>query len=91
LRGFHATSGRFDDERSAEVFLTNHKPTAGILASDSVALCSIALRCGAPLDVICRALMRDARCAASGPLGVVLIDWPRKLPLEEANGLDQPT
>jgi hypothetical protein len=71
---FHATIGRFDDGRLAEVFLTNHKAgsMAGILASDSAVLCSIALQYGAPIDVIRKALMRDGRGEASGPLGVVL-------------------
>jgi hypothetical protein len=45
---------------------------AGILASDSAVLCSIALQYGAPLDVIRNALMRDPRGNASSPLGVVL-------------------
>ena len=58
---FHATVGRFDDGRLAEVFITNHKAgsMAGILASDSAVLCSLALQHGVPVDVIRRALMRD--------------------------------
>jgi hypothetical protein len=71
---FHATVGRFPDGRLAEVFITNHKAgsMAGILASDSAVLCSIALQYGAPLDVIRKALMRDPRGNASSPLGVAL-------------------
>ncbi len=71
---FHATVGRFADGRVSEVFITNHKAgsMAGILASDSAVLCSLALQYGVPLDVIRKALMRDARGNASGPLGVVL-------------------
>jgi phage protein D len=45
---------------------------AGILASDSAVLCSLALQHGVPVDVIRRALMRDPRGNASSPLGVVL-------------------
>jgi hypothetical protein len=71
---FHATVGRFADGRVAEVFITNHKAgnMAGIMASDSAVLCSLALQYGAPIDVIRHALMRDGRSNASGPLGVVL-------------------
>jgi len=71
---FHASVGRFDDGRLAEVFLTNHKAgsMAGILANDSAVLCSIALQYGAPLDVIRKALMRDPQGNASSPLGRVL-------------------
>jgi hypothetical protein len=71
---FHATVGRFPDGRLAEIFITNHKAgsMAGILASDSAVLCSIALQYGAPLDVIRKALMRDPHGNASGPLGRVL-------------------
>jgi len=60
---FHATVSRYDDGRLAEIFLTNHKAgsMAGILASDSAVLCSIALQHGVPLDVIRHALMRDSR------------------------------
>jgi hypothetical protein len=60
---FHATIGGFDDKAGS---------MAGILASDSAVLCSIALQYGAPLEVIRRALMRDPQGKASGPLGVVL-------------------
>jgi ribonucleoside-diphosphate reductase alpha chain len=71
---FHATVGRFDDGRLAEIFITNHKAgsMAGILASDSAVLCSLALQHGVPVDVIRKALMRDPRGKPSGPLGVVL-------------------
>jgi hypothetical protein len=90
---FRATYGRFDDGRLAEVFLTNHKAgsMAGILASDSAVLCSIALQYGAPLDVIRRALMRDGRGNASGPLGVVLDRLAEEAAMGECNGLDRPT
>jgi hypothetical protein len=74
--GLHytATVGRYDDGRVAEVFLTNHhvNSQAGIMASDAAVTCSIALQHGVPLDVIRKALMRDPRGRASGPLGVAL-------------------
>jgi hypothetical protein len=71
---YRATIGRFEDGRLAEVFLTNHKAgsTAGIMASDSAVLCSIALQYGVPVEVLRRALMRDPHGHAIGPLGVVL-------------------
>jgi hypothetical protein len=58
----------------AEIFLQNHKAgsMAGINAQDAAVVCSIALQFGAPLDVIRKALMRDAQGCASGPLGVAL-------------------
>jgi ribonucleoside-diphosphate reductase alpha chain len=71
---YHATIGRFEDGRLAEVFLTNHKAgsMAGIMASDSAVLCSIALQHGVPVEVLRHALMRDPQGRAIGPLGVVL-------------------
>jgi hypothetical protein len=71
---FHVTISRFADGRVAEIFITNHKAgsMAGILASDSAALCSIALQYGVPIETLRRALMRDTRGRPSGPLGVVL-------------------
>src|SRR5260370_15508358 len=71
---FHATIGRYADGRVAEIFITNHKAgsMAGILASDSAVLCSLALQYGVPVDVIRKALMRDSRGNASSPLGVLL-------------------
>jgi hypothetical protein len=71
---FHASVSRYDDGRLVEVFVTNHKAgsMAGILASDSAVLCSLALQHGVPVDVIRRALMRDPEGRASSPLGRVL-------------------
>jgi hypothetical protein len=71
---FHTTVGRFADGRVSEIFITNHKAgsMAGIMASDSAVLCSLALQYGIPVDVIRHALMRDSRGKPSGPLGVVL-------------------
>jgi hypothetical protein len=71
---FHATVGRFDDGRLAEIFLVNHKAgsQAGIMASDAAVAASLALQYGVPVDVIRHALMRDSLGKPSGPLGVVL-------------------
>src|SRR5262245_20625085 len=42
------------------------------MASDAAVVTSIALQYGVPLEVIRKALMRDAQGRASGPLGVAL-------------------
>jgi hypothetical protein len=71
---YTVTIGRYPDDRISEVFIENHKAGshAGILANDVAVVCSIALQYGASLDVIRKALMRDPRGKASGPLGVAL-------------------
>jgi hypothetical protein len=69
-----ATISRFDDGGLGEIFLTNHKAGshADTAARDSAIVCSIALQFGANVEVIRKALCRDARGNASGPLGVAL-------------------
>jgi hypothetical protein len=69
-----ASIGRFDDGRLAEIFLTNHKAgsQADANARDSAVVASLALQHGVPLDVIRRALLRDARGNAETPLGAAL-------------------
>jgi len=71
---FTATASRFDDGELGEVFLRNHKidSTAGIMASDSAIAASLALQFGCPAEVLRKALSRDARGNASGPLGAAL-------------------
>jgi ribonucleoside-diphosphate reductase alpha chain len=71
---FSCTVSCFADGSLAEIFLQNHKAgsQAGINAQDSAVVCSIALQYGVPFEVIRRALMRDARGNASGPLGTAL-------------------
>jgi hypothetical protein len=68
------TVSYFQDGRLAEIFLQNHKAgsMAGINAQDAAVVCSLALQHGVPVDVIRRALMRDAKGCASGPLAVAL-------------------
>ena len=71
---FTVTASRYDDGTLGEIFITNHKAgsMAGINASDCAVVASVALQYGVPLETIRRALMRDARGRASGPLGVAL-------------------
>jgi ribonucleoside-diphosphate reductase alpha chain len=69
-----ATISRFDDGRLAEIFLTNHKSGSGsdTAARDAAITCSLALQFGADVETIRRALCRDNRGNATGPLGVAL-------------------
>jgi hypothetical protein len=71
---YTATVSRFADGRVGEIFLSNHKSgsAADVNARDAAIACSIALQHGADVDVIRKALCRDARGKASGPLGVAL-------------------
>ena len=71
---YTATISRYVDGAVAEIFLQNHKAgsMAGINACDAAVVCSLALQHGVPLDVIRRALMRDANGRASGPLATAL-------------------
>jgi hypothetical protein len=69
-----ATLGRFDDGRPAEIFITSNKAgsEADTSARDASVVASIALQYGVPLDVLRKALMRDARGAPCGLLAVAL-------------------
>jgi hypothetical protein len=73
---FTVTASHFDNGELAETFIRNHKADsgAGIMASDSAIAASLALQFGCPVEVLRRALSRDARGKASGPLGAAL-DW----------------
>ena len=55
--------GRFPDGRVAEIWLNNHKinSAADTNARDAAIVTSIALRCGASLETIRKALCRDGR------------------------------
>lgn len=72
VAGLHytCTIGRFPDSSIGEVFLSNHKSnsTADVNARDAAIACSIALQFGADIETIRRALCRDSRGNASGPL-----------------------
>jgi len=69
-----ATVSRYDDGRLGEIFLTNHKAgsAAGIMASDAAIAASLALQYGCPVEVLHKALSRDSRGNATGPLGIAL-------------------
>jgi len=71
---YHATASRFADGALAEIFLTCHKAgsAADTAARDSAIVCSIALQFGADVETIRKALCRDSRGTANGPLGVAL-------------------
>jgi hypothetical protein len=71
---YTTTIGFYPDGRIGEIFLTNHKAgsAAGMMASDSAVLCSIAPQHGVPIETLRHALMRDSRGRPSGPLGVAL-------------------
>ena len=66
--------GKFPDGSLAEIFLNNHLAgsAADIAARDSAIILSIALQYGVPLEVLRRALSRDSRGVACGPLGAAL-------------------
>jgi hypothetical protein len=69
-----ATISRFEDGRLGEIFLTSRRSGSDTdtAARDSAIVCSIALQFGADVETIRKALCRDARGNASGPLGVAL-------------------
>jgi hypothetical protein len=71
---FTVTASAFDSGELAEVFITNHRANsgAGIMASDSAIAASLALQYGCPADVLRKALSRDSRGRANGPLGTAL-------------------
>jgi hypothetical protein len=68
------TYSRFPDGSVSEVFLNNHRAdsAADANARDSAIVASLALQHGVPIETIRSALLRDARGAASTPLGAAL-------------------
>ena len=64
----------FRDGHLAEIFLGNRKSGShsDAAAKDSAVVCSIALQYGVPVEVIRKALLRDAQGRASSPLGCAL-------------------
>jgi hypothetical protein len=70
---YTATVSRFADGKIGEVFL-NHKSNsaADVNARDAAIAFSFAVQHGADAEAIRRALCRDSRGNASGPLGLVL-------------------
>jgi hypothetical protein len=71
---FTVSAAQFDDRALAKIFIQNHKAysVAGIIASDSAIAASLALQYSCPAKVLRKALSRDARGNASGPLGAAL-------------------
>jgi hypothetical protein len=71
---YTATISRFNDGRVGEIFLSNYKggSHADTAARDAAIACSIALQFGADIETIRKALCRDGRGDASGPLGAAL-------------------
>jgi hypothetical protein len=71
---YTATVSCFADGRFGKVFINNHKngSAADVAARDAAIACSLALQCGADVEVIRRAITRDANGNASGPLGTTL-------------------
>jgi ribonucleoside-diphosphate reductase alpha chain len=71
---YTATASWFADGRLGEVFITNGKADsqADSNVRDAAIVASIAMQYGAPLDVICKALLRDGRGRLSTPIGAAL-------------------
>src|SRR5262245_39794021 len=76
VNGLHytATVNRYPDGRVAEIFIQNTKPgsASDFYARDAAVAASLALQHGCPLDVLRRALLRDAQGRAATPLGAAL-------------------
>jgi hypothetical protein len=71
---YTATISRFADGRIGELFLSNHKNNSGadVAARDAAIAFSFAVQHGADPEAIRRALCRDSRGNASGPLRAAL-------------------
>jgi hypothetical protein len=71
---YTASASWFDDGRLGEVFVGNHRSDshADACAKDAAILASIASQFGAPLDVLRKALLRDALGRPSTPIGCAL-------------------
>lgn len=72
--GFTATVSRFLDGRISELFLNNHKfgNQSDTNARDASIILSFALQHGADIDIIRKALCRNAEGRALGPIGAAL-------------------
>jgi hypothetical protein len=71
---YAATTGRFQDGRLAEIFLSGGKlnTDSDAIARDGGGVASIALQCGAEVETLRGALLRDSRGVAASPLGTAL-------------------
>jgi hypothetical protein len=76
VAGLHyiASIGRFENGDIAEIFISNHKinSAADVAARDSAIAASFAFQHGADVEDLRRALSRDSRGVAVGPLGRAL-------------------
>jgi ribonucleoside-diphosphate reductase alpha chain len=74
--GLHYTASAswHNDGTLGEIFVGNHRADshADSCAKDAAILASIALQFGAPLDVLCKALLRDSQGHPSTPIGCAL-------------------
>lgn len=79
---YTCSASYFSDGRLGEVFLNNHKSNsaADTNARDAAIVFSIAVQHGADPEVIRRALCRDEKGKASGPLGVALDRIAERVP-----------
>ena len=71
---YTATASKFEDGGIGELFLANHKSNsaADTNARDSAIAFSFAVQFGADAETIRKALSRDSRGQATGPLEVAL-------------------
>jgi hypothetical protein len=71
---YTATVSRFCDGQLGEIFLSNGKAGSAVdvAARDAAIVFSLAVQFGADPEIIRKALCRDGRGNASGPLGVAL-------------------
>ena len=71
---FTASASRFADGRIGELFLDNHKAGSqiGTIVRDAAIAFSFAVQNGADAEAIRRALCRDSKGRALGPLGAAL-------------------
>jgi hypothetical protein len=71
---FQVTLGRYDDGRVGEVFISGAKAGTELdaVARDGAVLLSLALQYGVPLEVVRRAITREADGAPSTVLGAVI-------------------
>jgi hypothetical protein len=66
--------GRFEDGSLAEIFINSEKngTATETAAQDSAVVASLALQHGTPIDTLRKALSRNVRGEALGPLGRIL-------------------
>jgi hypothetical protein len=71
---FTLAAGFYPDGRTAEIFLSSHKPGSAIeaIARDSAIVVSIALQFGADLETIRQALTKDHDGGQATAIGAVL-------------------